>query len=74
MVILAMFVMFWRDMFPELYLVGKILFGIIVGACNLIALPLCIFEFVVIDIWSLLLAALSRDTTVAEMFEFYLGE
>jgi hypothetical protein len=62
---------FWKEQFCELYLIGKIIFGALMGVVSVAAIPLCIIEFVIIDVWVLLFAALSKDMTVSDVFEFW---
>lgn len=64
---------FWKEQFRELYLAGKIIFGAVMGVISIAAIPMCIFEFVIIDVWVLLHAALSKDMTVSDVFDFWYG-
>lgn len=64
---------FWKESFCELYLAGKIIFGAVMGVVSIASIPFCIFEFVIIDVWVLLFAALSKDMTVSDVFDFWYG-
>ena len=71
MIFLSFAKMMWGDMFSELYLVGKYITAPFFAIATILFIPFAIFEFFVIDIWAIMLIALSKDMTIGDLFAFY---
>ena len=71
MIFLSLAKMMWGDMFSDLYLVEKYITAPFFAITTILFIPFAIFEFFVIDIWAIILIALSKDMTISDLFEFY---
>jgi hypothetical protein len=72
MIILSLVKMMWGEVFSDLYLVGKLITAPFFAIATILCIPFAIFAFFVIDIWTIILIALSKSMKIGDFFAFYL--
>lgn len=55
---------FWIEIFPDLYLIGKVMLFPLFFAFSAVFIVIGIIEFFIIDLWIMLFAALSKSYSI----------
>jgi hypothetical protein len=71
MIFLSFVKMMWGEVFSDLYLVGKLITAPFFAIATILCIPSAILAFFLLDIWTIILFALSKDLTIGDFFAFY---
>jgi hypothetical protein len=61
----------WTEMFPSLYLIGKIVLFPLFAAFTIALAALGLCEIFLFDIWIIIVTLFTKDMTIGDLFDYF---